>query len=128
MIVKHLNDIIGTDADVRGPTFASRRLLLARDGLGYSLHDTLLHAGEETYIWYANHLESVYCIEGTGEIEDLDNGVTHPISPGTLYVLDGHEKHYLRAFSDLRCVCVFTPALTGEEVHDEQGTYPPPTG
>ena len=128
MIVKHLNDVIGTDADVRGPTFASRRLLLARDGLGYSLHDTVLYAGEETYIWYANHLESVYCIEGTGEIEDLDNAQTHPIHPGTLYVLDGHEKHNLRAFTDLRCICVFTPALTGQEVHDEHGTYPPPQG
>jgi len=124
MIVKHLDDLVGTDADVRGPTFASRRFLLKRDGLGFSLHDTVLYAGEETYIWYANHLEAVYIIEGEGEIEDLDNGQTHPLNPGTMYALDGHEKHYLRAFKDLRCVCVFTPALTGKEVHDENGTYP----
>lgn len=124
MIVKHLDDIVDTDANVRGPTFESRRFLLRRDGLGFSLHDTLLYAGTETYIWYANHLEAVYCIEGEGELEDLDNNETHALSPGTMYALNGHEKHYLRAFTDLRCVCVFTPALTGREVHDEHGTYP----
>lgn len=124
MIVKHLDDIVDTDANVRGPTFESRRFLLRRDGLGFSFHDTLLYAGTETYIWYANHLEAVYCIEGEGELEDLDNNETHALSPGTMYALNGHEKHYLRAFTDLRCVCVFTPALTGREVHDEHGTYP----
>jgi len=124
MIVRQLEDLLGTDADVHGPTFDSRRLLLARDGLGFSLHDTVLHAGESTYIWYANHLEAVYFIEGEGEIEDLDSNQTHPIRPGTMYALNGHEKHWLRAFSRLRCICVFTPALTGNEVHDENGTYP----
>ncbi len=124
MIVKRLDDLVGTDADVRGPTFASRRFLLQKDGLGFSLHDTVLYAGEETYIWYANHLEAVYVIEGEGEIQDLDNGQTHALTPGTMYALNGHEKHYLRSFKDLRCICVFTPALTGQEVHDENGTYP----
>lgn len=126
MIVKHLDEITGTEADVRGPTFASRRFLLRGDGFGFSLHDTVLYAGQTTYIWYANHLEAVYCIEGEGEIEDLDNGQVHAITPGTMYALDGHEKHYLRATTDLRCICVFTPALTGDEVHDENGTYPLP--
>lgn len=128
MIVKRLEDLVGTDADVRGPTFASRRFLLAHDGLGFSMHDTILHAGTDTYIWYANHLEAVYCIDGEGEIEDLDNGHTHAIAPGTLYALNGHEKHILRAFTELRMVCVFTPALTGNELHDENGTYPAATG
>jgi L-ectoine synthase len=38
--------------------------------------------------------------------------------------LDGHERHELHAETDLRMVCVFTPALTGQEVHDEDGAYP----
>jgi len=124
MIVKTLEDIIGTEDAVSAPTFTSRRFLLKRDGLGFSLHDTVLHAGTETYIWYANHLEAVYCIEGEGEIELVDSGEVFPLRSGTMYALDGHEKHYLRAHTELRAVCVFNPPLTGREVHDENGTYP----
>jgi L-ectoine synthase len=124
MIVKTLDEIIGTDADVRGPTFASRRFLLKSDGMGFSLHDTVLYAGTETLIWYKNHLEAVYCIEGEGELEVLPDGPTYQIKPGTMYALNGHEKHHLRAFKDLRVVCVFNPPLTGKEMHDEEGTYP----
>jgi len=124
VIVRRLDDVDGTDRDVKAPTFSSRRFLLRNDGMGFSFHDTVLYAGSETYIWYKHHLEAVYCIDGTGELEDLDHGVTHPISPGTFYALDGHERHYLRATTDLRMMCVFSPALTGEEVHDEDGAYP----
>jgi L-ectoine synthase len=74
-------------------------------------------------IWYRNHVEAVYCIEGEGEIE-LSTGEIYPIRPGMLYALDGHEKHYLRANTRLRMVCVFNPPLTGREVHDQDGVYP----
>ncbi|HSL84492.1 MAG TPA: ectoine synthase [Thermoanaerobaculia bacterium] len=124
MIVRRLDELEGTDRAVRAPTFTSRRFLLRDDGMGFSFHDTVLYAGTETYIWYKHHLEAVYCIDGQGELEDLDNGVTHEIRPGTFYALDGHERHYLRAKTDLRMMCVFSPALTGAEVHDEEGVYP----
>lgn len=124
MIVTRLDDLAGTDRDVAATNWSSRRFLLASDGLGYSLNDTVLHAGTTTSMWYQHHQESVYCIGGTGTLTDLESGTVHPISAGTLYVLDGHEKHELHAETDLRMVCVFTPALTGREVHDEEGTYP----
>lgn len=124
MIVRTLADIEGTERAVEGPTFVSRRFLLASDGVGFSFHDTVLYAGTTTNMWYANHVEAVYCIEGEGELEDLVNDTTYQIAPGTLYTLDGHEKHILRAHSDLRMMCVFTPPLTGQELHDENGTYP----
>ena len=41
-------------------------------------------------------------------------------------MLDRNEKHRLRAFTAMRLVCVFTPALTGRETHDEDGAYAPP--
>lgn len=124
MIVKHLDEIIGTEDDVDTDTWNARRLLLRRDGMGFSLHDTLIKEGTETYIWYANHLEAVYCISGEGEIEDLDNNVIYLIRPGTMYALNRHERHYLRAKQEMRMVCVFTPPLSGREVHDENGVYP----
>jgi len=124
VIVRRLEDLIGTDRDVRAATFHSRRLLLAKDRMGFSFHDTVLHAGTTTLIWYKHHLEAVYCVEGEGELEVLPDGPTYAIRPGTMYALDGHEKHHLRADKDLRMICVFTPPLTGSEVHDEEGTYP----
>jgi L-ectoine synthase len=124
MIVRRLNDIHGTERDVEADTFSSRRLLLQKDGMGFSLHDTIIKAGTETYIWYKHHLEAVYCVEGEGEVEVIGEGRIHPITPGTLYALDGHEKHYLRARRTMRMICVFNPALTGREIHDENGVYP----
>lgn len=125
MIVRKLTEVIGSDRDVDAPTFVSRRLLLAKDGMGFSLHDTVLFAGTETEIHYQNHLEAVYCIEGRAEIVELDkNDVVHHIEPGVMYALDGHERHLLRAITDFRALCVFNPPLTGREVHDEDGVYP----
>jgi len=126
MIIRRLDEVIGTDRDVEAENgnWVSRRLLLAGDGMGFSMHDTTIRAGTETYIHYANHLEAVYCVEGEGEIEDLDNGVTTQIADGTLYALNGHERHYLRARNDMRMICVFNPPVVGPETHDENGVYP----
>lgn len=124
MIVRTLDEIQSTERNVEAPTFTSRRLLLSKDGMGFSFHDTVLYAGSVTYIWYKHHLEAVYCIEGEGQVEVIPDGPLIEIRPGTMYALNGHEKHYLRATTDLRMMCVFTPPLTGKEVHDEQGVYP----
>lgn len=126
MIVTRLEDLYGTDRDVKAENgnWASRRMLLKKDGMGFSFHDTTIFAGTETYIHYANHLEAVYCVGGEGEIEDLETGITHQIKDGTMYALNGNERHYLRARKDMRMVCVFNPPITGQEVHDENGVYP----
>jgi L-ectoine synthase len=126
VIVRRLREIIGTDRDVAAENgnWASRRLLLRHEGMGFSFHDTTIFAGTETYIHYKNHLEAVYCVAGEGEIEDLESGEIHQISDGTMYALNGHERHYLRATRDMRMICVFNPALVGSEVHDREGAYP----
>jgi L-ectoine synthase len=124
MIVRSLKDLQGTERDVDTPNWASRRFLLASDGVGFSVNDTLIRAGTETRMWYRHHIEAVYCVGGEGTLEDLSDGTVYDIVDGTIYVLDGHEQHVLRAKTDLRLVCVFTPPLTGREVHDEEGVYP----
>jgi L-ectoine synthase len=124
MIVRRLDEMVGTDRDVESDTWRSRRLLLASDGMGFSLHDTVLAAGTTTTMWYRNHLEAVYCIEGEGEIEERDTGTVHQIRPGTMYALDANDRHIVRATTDLRMVCVFNPPCTGREVHDADGAYP----
>ena len=126
MIVRRLDEIIGTERDVKAENgnWASRRLLLRGDDMGFSFHDTTIYAGTETYIHYQNHLEAVYCVAGEGEIEDLESGEIHKITDGTMYALNGHERHYLRATRDMRLICAFNPPITGREVHDENGVYP----
>ena len=125
MIVRELAAIKDTERSVEAPNgnWVSRRLLLKADGMGFSMHDTIIRAGTETYIWYRNHLEAVYCVAGRGEIEDLSTGIVHPIADGTLYGLNGHEKHLLRAEEDMRMICVFNPPLKGDEVHNAEGFY-----
>lgn len=127
MIVRSLEDIIGTERDVKAENgnWESRRLLLNNDALGFSLHDTIIHAGTETLLWYKHHLEAVYCIEGEGEVETTENGKVYPIKAGTVYALNGNERHLLRAHSRMRMVCVFNPPITGSEVHDKDGAYHP---
>lgn len=124
MIVTHLSDLDGTDRDVESETWRSRRFVLAREGVGFSFHDTVLYAGTETDMWYANHIEAVYCVGGEGELVNQETGDVHELRDGTLYLLDGHERHTVRATTDLRMACVFNPPVTGREVHDERGVYP----
>ena len=92
--------------------------------MGYSVHETTIFAGTETHIWYQNHLESVFCIQGEGEVETIPDGKIYPIKPGVLYALNEHDNHFLRAKTELKMICVFNPPLTGREVHDETGVYP----
>ncbi len=159
MIVRNLAEAERTDRRVVAVNWESTRLLLKEDGMGFSFHITTIYPGTETQIWYKNHLESVYCIEGEGEVEVLDGegdderfdhrraeakkgdgergggtspqpqsrgdgGEIYKITPGTIYVLDQHERHLLRAKTPLKLACVFNPPLCGKEVHDEAGVYP----
>ncbi|WP_217247059.1 ectoine synthase [Streptomyces sp. AC602_WCS936] len=115
MIVRKLEDV----TCVEWGNGLSRRFLTEDDGVGYTVTDTVVRAGTKSRLEYRNHLESCYCIEGSGEVVDSD-GVSHPITPGTLYALDRHDAHWLVAspHEDLRLVCMFTPALRGDETHD----------
>ncbi len=126
MIVRHLNELLDSERDVRGPVWASRRFLLADDGVGFTLTETSVEAGSEQVLWYKHHVEANYVIEGEGEVENLASGEVFALAPGSLYVLDQYERHRLRTFTRMRLVCVFTPALTGRETHDEDGAYAPP--
>ncbi len=124
MIVRRLEEAEQSDRRIVTNNWESTRLLLRNDNMGFSFHITTIYAGTETPMWYRNHLESVYCIEGEGEVETLEDGKTYPISPGTIYILDRHDRHVLRARTRLVMACVFNPPLHGKEVHDESGAYP----
>lgn len=124
MIVRTLDEIIGSPRHVSGEGWESRRILLSGDRMGFSLHDTIVKEGTEQRFHYKHHLEANYCIAGLGEVVDVKTGKTYPIGPGTLYALDQHDEHILRAISgDLRLVCIFNPPLSGQETHQADGSY-----
>ena len=125
MIVRDLASAEKTERRVVDPNnnWESTRLLLKDDNMGFSFHITTIYAGADFQMHYQNHLESVFCMSGEGEVETLADGKKHPIKPGTIYILDKHDKHILRAFSEMKMACVFNPPVTGNEVHNEQGAY-----
>lgn len=125
MLVKNVQDVIGTDQEIVTDNWISRRVLLASDKMGFSFHETIIKPGTETHIHYQNHLEAVWCIEGDGEIETIADGKKYALGPGVVYALDQNDEHWLRGGKQpLRVICVFNPPLTGREVHDESGVYP----
>ncbi|MBT8042348.1 MAG: ectoine synthase [Pontiella sp.] len=125
MIVRQLQDAQQTDRRIVSPdgNWESTRLLLKSDNMGFSFHITTIYKGADFQMHYQNHLESVYCVSGKGEIESLEDGRTYPIIPGTLYNLNQHDRHILRAFEELQLACVFNPPLNGMEVHNADGSY-----
>ncbi len=128
MIVRNLFEARRSARCVTAENWESVRLVLADDKAGFSFHITTIKAGTETPIWYKHHVEAVYCIRGEGEVVTVDDEVVHTITPGTMYLLDRHDRHLLRAKREMELACVFSPALTGRETHGPDGAYPPATG
>ncbi|HKN51033.1 MAG TPA: ectoine synthase [Amycolatopsis sp.] len=124
MLVRTLDEITDTESDIKTPNWRSKRIVLAKEGVGFSVHETTIYAGTVNDFWYANHIEAVFITSGEGELEDQQTGQVHELKPGTLYLLDKHDRHQVRAKTDITCVCVFNPPVTGREVHDENGVYP----
>ncbi len=125
MKVIHLQEIEDTDREVHCPKngFTSFRFLLAKDGMGFSLHKTVIPIGPPQHWHYKNHLEACYCISGRGLLTNLDTGNLYAIKPDTLYVLDQHDDHTFEAFEDTVLISIFNPPVTGQEVHQEDGSY-----
>lgn len=124
MIVRDIGQLDGTDRDIKGEGWRSRRLLRRDDGVNFSLHLTELDAGAELVLEYANHYEANYCISGEGEVVEVASGRTHQLRPGSMYTLDQHDRHILRTKTPMTLMCVFWPALVGNESHDASGGYP----
>ena len=125
MIVRNLDAARAKGRKIVDPkgNWDSTRLLLNDDKMGFSFHITTIYAGADFFMHYQNHLEAVYCISGEGEVETLDDNKKYAIAPGTVYALDQHDKHILRAKTEMVMACVFNPPLTGKEVHNAEGAY-----
>lgn len=122
MIIRKKDDVVGTKGDTSGQRWHSLRLLHREDGMKVTLTDSILEPGFDMQLWQKNHLEACYCLEGKGTVEELDSGAVHSIEPGTLYAMNDHDRHRIKAITQMRIICTFYPALTGHEVHDCDGS------
>lgn len=126
MIVRTTAEITGTDREVTSENgnWTSKRIILGGDRVGFSFHETVIQPGTVNEFHYANHVEAVWLVEGEGTLTNRETGEAHPLEPGTMYLLNGHERHTVRPRTRMRMLCVFNPPVTGREVHDEHGVYP----
>lgn len=126
MIVKTYESLAGTASEtvLGGGRAVTRRFLLKQDGVGFTVSDIRIEPGEGRQLWYKNHIEANYVIEGEGVLEELDTGITHELRPGVMYCLNRNDRHRIITKTPMRMICVFNPALAGGEVHDEEGAYP----
>ena len=125
MIVKTLEQVKQSGGYQEKPgVWTSTRYLLREDGVGFTMTQTTICAGSAFVMEYKNHFEANLVIEGEGRVTDLATGEVHSLGPGDSYTLDQHDRHQLEAISNMRLVCVFSPALTGAETHDADGSYP----
>jgi L-ectoine synthase len=118
MIIRNVADVLGSERDVHGEGWKSRRLVLAGEGADYSVHETSLDAGVVLRFAYVRHRETVYCVEGEGTLEDLGAGRSVSITPGSLYSAGIGEEHVISALTEMKLVCIFTPPLSGIEEAD----------
>ncbi|MBD0023484.1 L-ectoine synthase [Gordonia pseudamarae] len=126
MIVRTTQEISGTEREVADPkgNWVSKRIVLGGDGVGFSFHETTIKAGSVNEFHYANHIEAVWLVEGTGTLLDRETGTTYRLGPGSMYLLNDHDRHTVTADTEMRMLCVFNPPVVGTEVHDENGVYP----
>ena len=97
------------------------RMLLAEDGLGITLSDVNLKAGNSNTLWYKNHWEANYILEGKGRVDDLTTKQSWVMEPGMMYCVGPKDRHAMHAETDLHLISIFCPALKGDEQHDADG-------
>jgi len=95
---------------------------LAKDGLGFSVHEPRCTRHGEATFWYANHIEAVFITPGGRGREQA----TGEVSRWPRHDLRAQRRRQapVRPKTEIKCVCVFTRPVTGREVHDENGVYP----
>jgi len=123
MKVIDLKNIVGTDRDVYPTGCRSVRFLIESDGMGFSVHKTIIPKGGPHHWYYPHHVEACYCVSGYGILTEIATGNKYEIFPDTLYALQ-KDDHTFEAVENTVLISIFNPPVSGDEVHDENGHYP----
>ena len=95
------------------------------DECGFTISTPRAPGGKSIVLWYQNHVEANYILDGEGAVEDVTTGERWDLAPGTLYVVGPKDRHFIESENGLYVMSIFNPPIYGHETHDEQGTYPP---
>jgi quercetin dioxygenase-like cupin family protein len=127
MFVKRADEMraAGQETVVAHGQARTLRMLTKADDIGFGLSDVHLDAGAEAVLWYKHHWEANHILAGTGEVTDLTTGESWTLEPGMAYNVGPRDRHRVRATSALHLLSVFSPALKGDEQHDDDGSLPP---
>ena len=126
MIIADKTDLECTQRDAAGEGWTSLRLLVKSDGMGFSMTETKVLPGAVLRLEYKHHIEACYCIGGAGMVREVASGAEHIIKAGVLYAPNAHDQHEVHVPEGgdaLHLICVFSPALQGDEVHGPDGSY-----
>lgn len=121
-----LKSILGTDREVDFKRGYSRRFLKQADGFNITITNTMPTANILCPMHYRNHIEANFFIRGSGiyswndNTESLEFDEKDPVKKdGIMYLLDKHDAHTLLIKEEnSQIICVFFPALRGDEVHN----------
>lgn len=125
MLVKNFSEmnLFEPERCVQGVGFESIRAILSGDNLGFSLHKTIIKKGGPYHWHYKQHKEACVCVSGCGTLTDLETGYTYEIMPDMVYILDKNDDHTFEASEETVLISIFSPAITGSEIHDNEGSY-----
>lgn len=124
MKVINTNDLPG-NRKVKFHAGVSNRIILDEDNLGFSLTKTVVEpSAGKVFQHYKNHQESCYCVSGKATLTNAITGEEFLITADTTYILDKNDPHYFEAHETTVLICTFNPPLVGNEIHDENGSYP----
>ena len=124
MFTRSIKEIENTERHVKGVGFDSLRLILAKDGMGFSVHKTIIPQSDTAHHWhYKNHLEACYCISGKAILTNIESGKKYNIEPGTIYALDKNDDHTFLPIEDTVLISIFNPPVKGRGIHNEDGSY-----
>lgn len=119
----NVNELKGTEKDVRFTGGNSLRAVLESDNLGFAVMKTVIPKGGPYFWHYDKHKEVCYCISGRGVLTDYWTGKSFEIKPDIMYIQDRNEEHTFEALEDTILISIFNPPLKGNEKHDENGNY-----
>ena len=123
MYVKRLEDV--PVVEIGHGRANAYRYLTHDDGCGFTISTPRAPEGKGIVMWYQNHVEANYVLEGEGSVEDVTTGEKWDLAPGTVYVVGPRDRHQVTWFTDLWVMSIFNPPIYGDETHDDQGGYPP---
>jgi hypothetical protein len=99
-------------------------MLVKSDNMGFSMNETIVQSGASLTMEYKTTLRDVI-VFGTGGERDHATGAVHQIKAVVFSVLDQHDNHTLLVDDEMNMffIFIFNPALQGDEVYGEDGSY-----